>query len=237
MVVEQMELMCHSRNQENTTLNRMVSSYNIGRIIIRDWDWARGLYPSCALPQVPSLGLLQLQEPKAQGWQCVQSAAGIPTHTTRCGWTQDTQCFLHLWGQTPFNENCHSAAPIHMWRWWHFQWRKNPQCHNTYEKEDLLCGCIFSVGKPVWDHICWAWMSARAIQSWGGRLSRCRKLFFLGVLQSWLTSCPCSSLPVIAKSLCWQQRCELQSTWGLVSHGSCRWRCSIWFAARVLLGI
>lgn len=50
---------------------------------------------------MPSLGLLQLQEPKAQGWQHVQCAAGVPTHSTGCGWTQDVWCFLHPQGQTP----------------------------------------------------------------------------------------------------------------------------------------
>lgn len=172
----------------------MVSSYNIGEIIIRGWDWARGLYPSCAHPQVPSLGLLQLQE----GWQHVQCAAGVPTHSTGCGWTQGVWCFLHPQGQAPCIKHCHRAAPTHKRRWWHFQSRTNPQCHNACEKEDLLCGCTFSVSQSevVFAEGEWVHVPHRAeVDALEAQAMSRQVLFSLGVLQSWLICCPCSSPP------------------------------------------
>lgn len=90
---------------------------------------------------------------RAQGsGLAARAACSRYSHSHHKLWMDTGYLILHPRGQSPFIKKCHSAAPIHKRRWWHFQSRTNPQCHDACGKEDVFQGCISSVGKQ-WETV------------------------------------------------------------------------------------
>lgn len=83
---------------------------------------------------------------RAQGsGLAARAACGRYSHSHHKLWMDTGYLILHPRGQSPFIKKCHSAAPIHKRRWWHFQSRTNPQFTMLVERRMCFRGVY-----PLW---------------------------------------------------------------------------------------